>query len=94
MNIPMETYDYFFHDSGPYSLICNLGEKENSKRLDFILSKASLFKGVYTELYESFTDEIDDLNFLLKKVNPTNKLLLYKLWVKRVLKIKKINRSS
>ncbi|MSO13498.1 divergent polysaccharide deacetylase family protein [Rickettsiales endosymbiont of Trichoplax sp. H2] len=77
MNIPMETYDYFFHDSGPYSLICNLGEKENSKRLDFILSKANLFKGVYTELYESFTDEIDDLNFLLKKVNPTNKLILY-----------------
>lgn len=77
MNIPMETYDYFFHDSGPYSLICNLGKEENSKRLDFILSKASLFKGFYTDLYESFTDEIEDLNFLLKKINSTNKFMLY-----------------
>ena len=42
MGIPMETFDYFFHDSGPYSLICNLGEEENSRRLDFIISDLSL----------------------------------------------------
>jgi len=77
MNIPMETYNYFFKDNGPYSLICKLGEANNSQRLDYIMSKSSNFNGYYTEAYESFTDDIKDLNFLLKKINETSKYVLY-----------------
>lgn len=77
MNIPMETYNYFFKDNGPYSLICKLGEANNSQRLNYIISKSSNFNGYYTEAYESFTDDIRDLNFLLKKINKTNKYILY-----------------
>ena len=77
MNIPMETYDYFFKDNGPYSLICKLGEANNSQRLDYIISKSSNFNGYYTEPYESFTDDIRDLSFLLKKIKETSKYVLY-----------------
>jgi polysaccharide deacetylase 2 family uncharacterized protein YibQ len=77
MNIPMETYDYFFKDTGPYSLICKLGVDNNSKRLEYIISKSSDFNGYYTEMDESFTDDIRDLNFLLKRISETNKYVLY-----------------
>ncbi|MBY0580392.1 MAG: divergent polysaccharide deacetylase family protein [Rickettsiales bacterium] len=77
MNIPMETYDYFFKDNGPYSLICKLGVDNNSKRLEYIISKSNDFNGYYTEMDESFTDDIRDLNFLLKRISETNKHILY-----------------
>ena len=77
MNIPMETYNYFFKDNGPYSLICKLGEANNSERLNYIMSKSSNFNGYYTEAYESFTDDIKDLNFLLKKINESSQYILY-----------------
>jgi polysaccharide deacetylase 2 family uncharacterized protein YibQ len=77
MNIPMETYDYFFKDNGPYSLICKLGEANNSERLNYIMSKSLNFNGYYTGAYESFTDDIKDLDFLLKKINETRKYVLY-----------------
>jgi polysaccharide deacetylase 2 family uncharacterized protein YibQ len=77
MNIPMETHDYFFKDNGPYSLICKLGVDNNSKRLEYIISKSNDFNGYYTEMDESFTDDIRDLNFLLKRISETNKHILY-----------------
>ncbi len=77
MNIPMETNDYFFKDNGPYSLICKLGVDNNSKRLEYIIFKSNDFNGYYTEMDESFTDDIRDLNFLLKRISETNKYVLY-----------------
>ena len=77
MNIPMETYNYFFKDNGPYSLICKLGEADNLQRLNYIISKSDNFNGYYSEAYESFTDDIKDLNFLLKRINETGKYILY-----------------
>jgi polysaccharide deacetylase 2 family uncharacterized protein YibQ len=77
MNIPMETYNYFFKDNGPYSLICKLGVDNNLKRLDYVISKSNNFNGYYTEMYESFTDDIRDLKFLLEKINKTHKYILY-----------------
>ncbi len=77
MNIPMETNDYFFKDNGPYSLICKLGVDNNSKRLEYIIFKSNDYNGYYTEMDESFTDDIRDLNFLLKRISETNKYVLY-----------------
>ena len=82
INIPMETLltgasDYSFQDNGPYALISDLGNVENSERLDFVISKGRGFNGYYTSIYDSFTDGVEDLAFLLNKIKETKKYIVY-----------------
>ena len=72
MNIPTDTLilkgsDYSFQDNGAYALSSDLEDAENTERLNFIISKATQFNGYYTSIYDSFTDTVENLTFLLNK---------------------------
>ena len=82
MNIPtdtllLETADYSFQDNGPYALVPALEDSENSKRLNFIISKAKGFSGYYTSINDSFTDTVKDLTFLLNELKESNQYIMY-----------------
>ncbi len=77
VGIPMETYDDYFEDNGPAALISKLDNKENHKRLSWIMSRSLKADGFYTQVNESFTDRSDNLLFLLTEVKKTGKTLFY-----------------
>ena len=82
MNIPtdtllLETADYSFQDNGPYALVPDLEDSENSKRLNFIISKAKGFSGYYTSINDSFTDTVKDLTFLPNELKESNQYIMY-----------------
>ena len=82
MNIPMDTLisknsQHSFQDNGPYALSSELDNIENVARLNFIISKARRFNGYYTSIYDSFTDTVDNLTFVLNKVKEDRKYIMY-----------------
>ena len=78
INIPMETYNNYFEDNGPFALLSKLNnETENSSRLNFIIKKAENLDGYYTSINESFTDNTKNLYFVLKKIQDTRKVIIY-----------------
>ena len=78
INIPTETLNYFFEDSGPYALLGNLDNStENAKRLEFIFSKSQNMDTYYTSIGDAYTDDVEDLTFLLNKIKGKKVNLLY-----------------
>ncbi|MFQ3307337.1 MAG: polysaccharide deacetylase 2 family uncharacterized protein YibQ [Candidatus Midichloriaceae bacterium] len=77
INIPMETFDYFFQDNGPYSMLTNLSKKDNKSRLNMLKDKAKGFNGYYTSIDETFTDDEGDLLWLLEELKDSNSIILY-----------------
>ena len=76
LNIPLEPTDYPTEPAGDLTLITELPEQENLKKLEQILDKASIYQGLYSIADEKFTLSQKEAEFLLAHLKQKNILFL------------------
>lgn len=55
LELPMEPLNYPADDPGPYGLLTSISEKDNLNRLEWVLTRAEGFFGLYTNPGEKFS---------------------------------------
>jgi uncharacterized protein len=68
LSVPMEPPDYPRQDPGPYTLLTSVDAKENLRRLDWVLSRATGYVGVANVNGARFTGSRTDLLPVLEEI--------------------------
>lgn len=61
LELPMEPFDYPDNDPGPYTLLTNLPEEANRKRLEWLLARATGYFATVNRQGGRFLSEVDSL---------------------------------
>ena len=69
LELPMEPFDYPNNDPGPFTLLTNLTEKDNTTRLKWLLSRVSGYVGVTNYLGAKFTATSSSFTPILKQLS-------------------------
>ena len=69
LELPMEPFDYPNNDPGPFTLLTNLTEKDNTTRLKWLLSRVSGYVGVTNYLGAKFTATSTSFTPVLKQIS-------------------------
>ena len=68
MAMPMETENYPAYDPGPHTLLINATEKENLRKIDWIMGQATGYVGLVTEYRPTFIKAVNDMRPVLDDV--------------------------
>lgn len=77
MNLPMEATESPLDDPGSFALVTSLDAGNNLKRLDWVLSRAEGYKGVYSDPSEKFTESESSIRPILKSLKRRNLSFIY-----------------
>lgn len=77
INLPLEPENYPVNNNGPHSLLTELSNEENLKRLEFLLNLTGNYQGFYTSINENFTKSARNSQMLLSALSQNNKSLIY-----------------
>ncbi len=69
LQLPMEPFDYPDNDPGPHTLLSSLAPPENTRRLEWLLSRATGYFGVTNYMGAKFTASPDSLRSVLEHIN-------------------------
>jgi polysaccharide deacetylase 2 family uncharacterized protein YibQ len=67
-SLPVETEDYPLYDPGPHTLLVNAPERDNMKKLDWLMSRATGYVGFVTEREPTFMKAIQDMRPVINKI--------------------------
>ena len=76
LQVPMEPFDYPDNDPGPYTLLTDLNESDNLRRLTWLLSRFSGYTGVVNYMGAKFTASPGPLRTILTQLKRRGLLFL------------------
>ena len=77
LNIPMETSSFKTNNPGPYSLLTQSSDEDNSTRLKMLLNLTSEYDAVYSENTEVFTRSLDSIRPVLETLGGEGRYFVY-----------------
>lgn len=76
LQLPMEPFGYPQNDPGDHSLLTSLTDKDNLKRLDWMLGRFTGYSGVTNQMGSKFTASPDDIKPILDVIKSRGLLFL------------------
>jgi len=76
LQLPMEPFGYPKNDPGPHSLLTSLTDRENLKRLDWMLGRFVGYSGVTNQMGSKFTASESDITPILNVIKSRGLLFL------------------
>jgi len=76
LQLPMEPFGYPQNDPGDHSLLTSLTDKDNLKRLDWMLGRFTGYSGVTNQMGSKFTASADDIKPILDVIKSRGLLFL------------------
>lgn len=77
LHLPLELGSPILNNAGPYALSETIPTNQNRKRLDKIIALLGESQFIYTDENEIFTQDIENIKFLINELKKSNKFLLY-----------------